>query len=134
MSKGFCFAVTYITSLCGCNDIRLHIIRRKSINCRGSTFLSLFSHTTCWIIICCTIGNAIVITIRIRCTGCGWSTYRVGDKKVIGNINLCTLILDVEVPRTLCEVIWWQLKTRRYCLIVPIENVICWNLYIKQKK
>ena len=132
MPNCFCFVVTYITSFCGNDDIRLHIINRKFINCRSSTFLSPFSYTTCWIIIGCTIGNAIIITICICCTGCGWSTYRVGDKKVISNIDLFSLILDVEVPRTLCEVIWWPLKTRRYCLIVPIENVICWNLLIEQ--
>ena len=125
MPKWFCIAVTYITSLRGCYDIRVNIMNRKLINCRGSTFLSPFTHTTCWIIICCTIGDTIIITICIRCTGCGRGTYRVGDKEVIGNIDLLALILDVEVPWTLREVIRWQLKTRRYCLVVSVENVIC---------
>ena len=125
MPNFFRLDVAYITSLCGCDDIRLRTMNRKFINCRGSTSLSLSTHTACWIIICCTIGNTIIITICIRCTGCGRSTYRVGDKEVIGNIDLLALILDVEVPWTLCEVIRWQLKTRRYCLVVSVENVIC---------
>ena len=134
MPNCVCSAVTYITSLCGWDDIRLNINNRKFINCRGSTFLPLFTHTTCWIIICCTIGNAVIITICICCTGCGWSTYRVGYKEVISNIDLFALILDVKVPRTLCEVVWWKIQARGNCLIVSIENVIRWKLLIEQKK